>query len=184
MLKSVTLPATATAEDCARAVLEAWPDNLVVHLAGLKPDQDLRDFYGAMFDQIGHAEPLAEDATVGDRNSQRTGEVWMQVRYDPSIPLPDGRVAAIYNHRHDPHGIHVALSDDLETFDRDNEVVVFDELDEHATREIARRQLTDLALRVRRAGVRAAGRVLQAVRAVRLREAGVVLQHDVRPTGC
>ena len=35
-------------------------------------------------------------------------------------------MAAIYNHRHDPHGIHVALSEDLETFDRDNEMVVFD----------------------------------------------------------
>jgi ATP-dependent Clp protease ATP-binding subunit ClpC len=35
---------------------------------------------------------------------------------------------------------------------RIDEVVVFDELDEHATREIARRQLTDLASRVRRAG--------------------------------
>ena len=42
------------------------------------------------------------------------------------IALPDGRVAAIYNHRHDPHGIHVAVSEDLETFDLDNQVVVFD----------------------------------------------------------
>ena len=42
------------------------------------------------------------------------------------IPLPDGRVAAIYNHRHDPHGIRVAVSEDLEHFDRDNELVVFD----------------------------------------------------------
>lgn len=85
MLKSVNLPADATVDDCASAVLEAWPGHLVVHLAGLTPDGDLRDFYGAMFEKIGHAEPLAEDATVGDRNSQRTGEVWMQVRYDPAI---------------------------------------------------------------------------------------------------
>jgi len=99
MLKSITLPETATADDCARAVLEAWPDNLVVHLAGLKPDQDLREFYGAMFDKIGHAEPLAEDATVGDRNSQRTGEVWMQVRYDPAIP-------DAYRHSANPQPLH------------------------------------------------------------------------------
>ena len=42
------------------------------------------------------------------------------------IPLPDGRVAAIYNFRHEPQGIHVALTEDLETFDVENEVVVFD----------------------------------------------------------
>ena len=42
------------------------------------------------------------------------------------IPLADGRVAAIYNYRHDPQGIHVALTEDLETFDVENEVVVFD----------------------------------------------------------
>jgi len=42
------------------------------------------------------------------------------------IPLPDGRVAAIYNHRHDPQGIHVALTADLTTYDLEREVVVFD----------------------------------------------------------
>lgn len=42
------------------------------------------------------------------------------------IPLPDGRVAAIYNFRHEPQGIRVALTEDLTTFDVENEVVVFD----------------------------------------------------------
>ena len=42
------------------------------------------------------------------------------------IPLPDGRVAAIYNFRHEPQGIHVALTEDLSNFDTDNEAVVFD----------------------------------------------------------
>ena len=42
------------------------------------------------------------------------------------IPLPDGRVAAIYNFRHDPQGIHVALTEDLATYDVDGEIVVFD----------------------------------------------------------
>jgi len=42
------------------------------------------------------------------------------------IPLPDGRVAAVYNHRRDPHGIRVAVSEDLEHFDRAHEAVVFD----------------------------------------------------------
>jgi len=42
------------------------------------------------------------------------------------IPLPDGRVAAIYNFRHAPQGIHVAVTEDLSTYDIENEVVVFD----------------------------------------------------------
>ena len=42
------------------------------------------------------------------------------------IPLSDGRVAAIYNYRHDPQGIHIAVTEDLSTFDVENEVVVFD----------------------------------------------------------
>jgi hypothetical protein len=42
------------------------------------------------------------------------------------IPLPDGRVAAIYNFRRPPQGIRVALTEDLRTYDVDREVVVFD----------------------------------------------------------
>jgi hypothetical protein len=42
------------------------------------------------------------------------------------IPLPDGRVAAIYNFRHEPQGIRVALTEDLTHFDLEHEVVVFD----------------------------------------------------------
>ena len=41
------------------------------------------------------------------------------------IPLSDGRVAAIYNYRHEPQGVHVALTEDLSTFDTQNEVVAF-----------------------------------------------------------
>ena len=42
------------------------------------------------------------------------------------IALPDGRVAAIYNYRHEPQGIHLAVTEDLSHFDTDSEVVVFD----------------------------------------------------------
>ncbi len=42
------------------------------------------------------------------------------------IPLSDGRVAAIYNFRHDPQGIHVAVTEDLANYDIENEVVAFD----------------------------------------------------------
>jgi hypothetical protein len=42
------------------------------------------------------------------------------------IALPDGRVAAIYNHRHEPQGVRIAVTEDLSAFDLENEVVVFD----------------------------------------------------------
>jgi alpha-ketoglutarate-dependent taurine dioxygenase len=85
MLATISLPTSATPKAYADAVKAAWPDARVVHLKGLAPDQDLRDFYGRFFDEVGHAEPLAEDATLGDRDNQRSGEIWMEVRYDPDI---------------------------------------------------------------------------------------------------
>ena len=39
-----------------------------------------------------------------------------------AIPLS----LVIYNYRHEPHGIRIALSEDLATFDTENEIVVFD----------------------------------------------------------
>ena len=42
------------------------------------------------------------------------------------IALADGRVAAIYNYRHDPQGVHIAVSEDLTNFDVENETVLFD----------------------------------------------------------
>jgi len=42
------------------------------------------------------------------------------------IPLTDGRVAAIYNFRHQPQSIRVALTEDLSTFDLDHQAIVFD----------------------------------------------------------
>ena len=42
------------------------------------------------------------------------------------IAMADGRVAAIYNHRLEPQGIRLAVSEDLAQFDHRSEVVVFD----------------------------------------------------------
>ncbi len=65
--------------------------------------------------------------------SEDQGRTWSKSRptnlrgqVSSPIPLPDGRVAAVYNYRHEPQGIHVAISKDLEEFDLDNEVTVFD----------------------------------------------------------
>jgi len=42
------------------------------------------------------------------------------------IALPDGRVAAIYNDRHDPQGVRLAISDDLTRFDVTGQLTLFD----------------------------------------------------------
>lgn len=86
MLATVTLASDATTQDCARAVRAAWPLHRVVHLAGVRPGEDLRDYYGRFFDLVGRPVPLGEDASLGDRDHQRSGEIWMEVRYDPDIP--------------------------------------------------------------------------------------------------
>ena len=77
----------------------------------------------------GTSDDLTNHWTVSDDQ----GRTWAEPRPTnlrgqvcTPIPLPDGRVAAIYNFRHEPQGIHVALTEDLETFDVDGEVVVFD----------------------------------------------------------
>lgn len=42
------------------------------------------------------------------------------------IPLADGRVAAIYNDRHDPQGIRVAVTQDLTSYDVQHQITLFD----------------------------------------------------------
>ena len=65
--------------------------------------------------------------------SEDQGRTWSQPRPTnlrgqvcTPVPLPDGRVAAIYNFRHDPEGVHVALTQDLSNYDLEHEVVIFD----------------------------------------------------------
>ena len=41
------------------------------------------------------------------------------------IRLSDGRIAAVYNYRHEPQGIHLALGRDLSTFDTENEIAIY-----------------------------------------------------------
>jgi len=53
------------------------------------------------------------------------------------IALPDGRVAVIYNFRHQPEGVRLAISSNQSEFDLDNEIVVFDAAGETTTGEAA-----------------------------------------------
>ena len=80
-----------------------------------------------------HLYGTSRDLTNHWTISEDQGQTWTHPRPTnlrgqvcTPIPLPDGRIAAIYNFRHDPQGIHLALTDDMESFDVANEVVVFD----------------------------------------------------------
>lgn len=69
-------------------VLAAWrdPETKVVVMRAAETLVQPREFYESQFGSIGTPYPLAEDVTVGGREVQRTGAIWMEVRYDPRFP--------------------------------------------------------------------------------------------------
>ena len=80
-----------------------------------------------------HRYGTKEDADNHWVVSEDQGRTWSEPRPTnlrgqvcTPVPLPDGRVAAVYNYRHEPQGVHVAVTEDLSRFDVDNEIVVFD----------------------------------------------------------
>ena len=78
-------------DDSASATLAAlragWRDAatkvFVLRGAGIA---DPKHWYGAHLADLGTPVPLAEDVTMGDRDHQRSGELWFEVRYDPAYP--------------------------------------------------------------------------------------------------
>jgi alpha-ketoglutarate-dependent taurine dioxygenase len=77
----------ATASSSLRSLVDAWraEDNKVFVIRGSEI-ADPRAFYTDHFGDIGLPVPLAEDVAAGDRDHQRTGQIWMEVRYDPKHP--------------------------------------------------------------------------------------------------
>src|SRR5262245_22185242 len=67
------------------ALVELWRDALVVTVKPTAPLADVRATYDAFLPRIGTPHHLAEDATIADRDQQRTGELWFEVRYDPAV---------------------------------------------------------------------------------------------------
>jgi alpha-ketoglutarate-dependent taurine dioxygenase len=69
-------------------LVTAWKDdeNLVFVVRAQTALDDPRDFYDRNFHLFGTPVALAEDVNAGDRDVQRTGEIWMEVRYDPKHP--------------------------------------------------------------------------------------------------
>jgi alpha-ketoglutarate-dependent taurine dioxygenase len=85
VLTHVTLD-PARLDDTALAVRRAWRESLVVVTRPAAPVPDVRATYDALLPKIGTPHYLAEDVRAGDRSVQRTGELWMEVRYDPAFP--------------------------------------------------------------------------------------------------
>jgi alpha-ketoglutarate-dependent taurine dioxygenase len=75
------------AESC-KALVEAWrdPGLKVFVLRASESPIPVRDVYESMFRWLGSPRAFAEDVRAGDRDHQRTGEIWMEVRYDPNFP--------------------------------------------------------------------------------------------------
>lgn len=73
-------------ESARDAILQAWPQCHVLHIRapGLRPE-DVHGFYDRLLPEIGTPHFLAEDVAVGDRNVQRSGKLWMEVRYVPGV---------------------------------------------------------------------------------------------------
>ena len=112
---------TVIADDVSGQLM--WWDQLNTHLAdGRYYTMLWTHKYGTKQDLMNHWVASDDEGRTWSvpRSTNLPGQVCCP------IGLPDGRVAAIYNHRGEPPGIRVAISDDLSTFNRDQELVVFD----------------------------------------------------------
>lgn len=87
MIREIAIDALAP-HSGFQQVLEAWeqPDTKVVVMRATEPLAAVREFYEAHFGSIGTPFALGEDVTIGGREAQRSGEIWMEVRYDPRFP--------------------------------------------------------------------------------------------------
>lgn len=75
-------------ETCLELV-SAWkndPTAKVFVLRAKEVPHDVRLFYESIFPSLGTPCCFAEDVLAGDRDQQRTGKLWMEVRYDPKFP--------------------------------------------------------------------------------------------------
>lgn len=78
---------TTTTQLNPEEIIAAWQSYKVlhIHISDLYPET-VQPYYNQLLPKIGTPYALAEDVTVGDRYQQRTGKVWMEVRFDPQYP--------------------------------------------------------------------------------------------------
>ena len=83
-------------------LVSAWkqdPAAKVFVLRAAEAPRDVRSFYESIFSSLGTPRAFAEDVLAGDRDHQRTGKVWMEVRYDPMF-------ADAYRHSNNAQPLH------------------------------------------------------------------------------
>lgn len=86
MIEYVDISVANSSESCSE-VLAKWAEPMVKVVVA-RPDRpltDVRQFYESIFQYLGTPAAYAEDARIGGRDQQRTGEIWMEIRFDPSI---------------------------------------------------------------------------------------------------
>ena len=85
MLRTVVIERDEIKKAC-NALLEAWREvRIVLMRASWLAPGEVREFYDLLLPRVGTPLRLAEDVRVGDRATQRTGEIWMEVRFDPAF---------------------------------------------------------------------------------------------------
>jgi alpha-ketoglutarate-dependent taurine dioxygenase len=71
----------------------------IIHLKSQIKSNNVRDFYEVVGQKIGKLCHFAEDVNLGDRSSQRTNKIWMEVRYD-------SKINDAYRHSSNPQPLH------------------------------------------------------------------------------
>ena len=90
MIEKININNEDNYNKAAQIIKESWKDNKVIHFKGLSnriydnPDL-LREFYDNLISELGVPAQIGEDINLGDRSSQRSGQRWMEIRYDPKV---------------------------------------------------------------------------------------------------
>jgi alpha-ketoglutarate-dependent taurine dioxygenase len=86
VLKNIFMDVKSPEQGC-NELLKAW-SNDSIKIVVIEPNlvlNDVKAYYESLFPLLGSPAKLAEDASIIDRNSQRNGAVWMEIRFDPKI---------------------------------------------------------------------------------------------------
>lgn len=89
--RSVTWEERYSSHDAAvkcDALVRAWTGagRRIFVLRANEVPSDVRELFTSLFPHLGTPARYAEDVRVGDRENQRSGGIWMEVRFDPRFP--------------------------------------------------------------------------------------------------
>jgi alpha-ketoglutarate-dependent taurine dioxygenase len=100
MIKSFNIQSSINKKNI-NSILKTWNSDeiKIIHLKSNMPGDNLRDFYETIGKKIGKFCKFAEDVNLGSRSKQRSGKIWMDVRYDANIKNA-------YRHSSNPQPLH------------------------------------------------------------------------------